>query len=172
MCIIGHSRHRLIVMWTAYFQALSFEIDPVKGHGLGRLVDRTELEERKVLVQVDLARQHRIASRLREAREMHLLIEELHHLLLSHSKGDVAHVQAPCLPRNCRSDDRYGRLRGIRYDVGGYLAGCLHSLVLQRSDVFEARWWHVPVERGLPTPRTTALSVRRTGSAAPPTIPW
>lgn len=170
---VRHSRHRLVVMWSTNLQTLSLEVDAIKGHGLRRLVNRAELEERKVLVQVDLARQHWISCSLCQSGQVHLLVEELHHLLLSHAERDVSHVQTTSLSSYRGAHHGHSRLRCVGDNVRGDLAGRLHRFVLQRGDVLEAGWGHVPVKRRLPAtgPSTaSASSPRGTGPTATPTV--
>lgn len=158
--VVRHAGHRLVVMWSPDLQALPLEVDSVEGHRLGRLVDRAELEERKVLVQVYLARQDGVTCGLRQSGEVHLLVEELHHLLLSHPKRDIAYVQATSLAGDCRAHDGHCRLGRVGDNVCGNLPGRLHGLVLQRGDVLEAGRGNVPVQRGLSTARPATPPVR------------
>jgi hypothetical protein len=108
----------------------TFKIDPVERHRLRRLVDGPELQKSEILVQIDLARQDRIAGGLSQTAQVHLLIKKLHHLLLGHPEGYVADVEAAGLSRDRRSDHRHGGLRRVRNDVGRNLTRRLHSLVL------------------------------------------
>ena len=50
------SSSSLVVVRPPELEALPLEVDAVEGHGLRRLVDAPELEEGKVLVEVDLGR--------------------------------------------------------------------------------------------------------------------
>lgn len=135
----------------------TLKIDTIEGHRLRRLVDRPELQKREILVQIDLTRQHRIPRGLSQPAQVHLLIEELHHLLLRHAERYVPDVQPSCLTGDGRTHDGNGRLRGVGDNVRGYLTGGLHRLVLERSDVLEAGRRHVPVEGGFAASRMAAL---------------
>ena len=48
------------------------KVDPVKSHARGGLVNGAELDEREILVQVDLAGDHWVASRLGQTAQVHL----------------------------------------------------------------------------------------------------
>ncbi|GMR53022.1 hypothetical protein PMAYCL1PPCAC_23217, partial [Pristionchus mayeri] len=96
----GHSRvgvvsrgHWLVVSRAANLQLLTHEVDPVEGHAYSGLVDGTELDEGEVLVQIDLAREDRIAGSLCQTTQVNLLVEEVDHHFLVASKGDVSHVE-------------------------------------------------------------------------------
>lgn len=147
---VRHSRHGLVVMRTADLQALSLEVDAVESHRLGGLVNGAELEESKVLVQIDLACENGVAGSLGQSGEMHLLVEELHHLFLADSERDVSHVQPPGLARNRGAHDGNSGLGSIGDNIRRNLSSRLHRFVLQRSDVLKTGRGHVPVQRGLP----------------------
>lgn len=166
--VLGHARHGLVVVRPPDLQTLPLEVDAIKGHRLRRLIDRPEFEEREILVQINLARQHRVAGGLRQARQMHLLVEELHHLVLGDPERDVAHVQAARLPRYRRTYNRYSCLGCVCYNVCGNLASCLHRLVLQWRNVFESRWGHIPIQRGLASAGSALL--RRCRPTALPVV--
>ena len=80
---------------------------------------------------------------------MHLLIEEVDHLLLGEAEGDVADIDPPGLPGDGAPDHRDGGLGSVRHEGGRDLARLLHALVLHRSDVFEPGRGNIPVQRRL-----------------------
>lgn len=138
-------------MWPSYLQTLPFEVDTIESHGLCGLINGSELQECKVFVQIYLARENWVAGGLCQAREMHLLIEKLHGLFFSNAEWNVADVQSSRLTRNSRAYDRHGCLRGVGDDISWNLARRLHSLVLQRRNVLESWWRHIPIQRRLAT---------------------
>ena len=50
----------------------------------------TDLQEGKVLIQVDLYSNDRVAFRLRQLRKLHLFVKEVLHLLLGCAEWDVS----------------------------------------------------------------------------------
>ena len=68
---------------------------------------------------------------LSETRQMHLLVEEVDHLLLGESEGDVAHVDSPRLARDGGAHHRHRGLRRVRHQGGRDLAALLHALILK-----------------------------------------
>ena len=122
-------------MRAAQLQTLPLEVNAVEDQGLRRLVDAVEIEEGKFLVQVDLARQYGVALGLCQTQEVHLLVEEVHYILLGHTKRDVAHIQPIRLPSEGRTHQGHRRLRHLRDHVGQDLPGRLHRPVLHRRDV-------------------------------------
>lgn len=158
--VLGHTRHGLVVVRPPDLKTLTFEIDAVEGHRLRGFIDGPELQEREILVQVDLTGQHGVAGRLRQPRQVHLLVEELHHLVFRHPEGDVAHVESAGLARDCRTYNGNSRLRGVRNYVCGNLPRGLHGLVLQGRDVLKPRRRHIPVQRRLSPARAPFLSRR------------
>ena len=85
---------RLVVARTSQLERLSFEADAVECHGRGGLVDGSTLEEGEVLVAVDMAGQDGVALGLRQTVEMHLLVEEVDHLVLVEPEGQVSDVDS------------------------------------------------------------------------------
>lgn len=69
-------------------------VHTIKSHSLRCFIYRPELQERKVFVEIYLARQHRIADGLSKSREMHLLVEKLHHLLFGHAEWNISNVKS------------------------------------------------------------------------------
>ena len=69
-------------------------------------------------------------SSLGQPVQMHLLVEEVYHLLLLEAKGQVAHVDPTGLPRHTGSDHGHGSLGRVWHQGGGNLARLLHALVL------------------------------------------
>ena len=100
---------------------------------------------------------------------MHLLIEEVNHLLFGETKGNISDVNPPGLAGDGRPDDGHGGLRRVGHERGGDLARLLHALVLHGRDVLEPRGRHIPVQTWLPPlarllPITVSASVSRSGS--------
>lgn len=93
-------------------------MNAVKGHGLGRLVDGSKFQKGKVFVQVDLTRQNGIPLGLRQTRQVHLLIKEVHHLLFGHAERDISDVKASRLARDGGPDHRDGRLGRLGHQGG------------------------------------------------------
>ena len=56
------------------------------------------LEESKILVPVDVTREDGIALRLGQTVQMHLLVEEVDHLLLVEAEWKVSNVNSSGLP--------------------------------------------------------------------------
>lgn len=44
---LGHSRQRLVIPRSPYFEGLALKVDSIKSHGLCRLINRTELSGKK-----------------------------------------------------------------------------------------------------------------------------
>lgn len=65
----------------------------IESHSLGCLIDRSEFQESKVLVEIDLTCQNRIADCLSKPREVHLLVEELHHLFFRYAEWNISDIQ-------------------------------------------------------------------------------
>ena len=80
---------------------------------------------------------------------MHLLIEEINHLLLGEPEWNISNVDPPGLSGDGASYHRHCGLGRVGHERGGYLAGLLHALVLHRGDVLEPRRWDIPVQRRL-----------------------
>ena len=80
---------------------------------------------------------------------MHLLIEEVDHLLLGEAEGNIADIDPPSLPCDGAPHNRDGGLGSVRHEGGGDLARLLHTLVLHWSNMFKPGRGDVPVQRGL-----------------------
>jgi len=103
-------RDGLIVVRTTQLQRLALEVDAVKCHALRCLVDGAALQESEILVAVDVTGEDRVAFGLSQAAQVHLLVEEVDHLLLVEAEGDVAHVDPPGLASDGTAYHRYSRL--------------------------------------------------------------
>merc|ERR1719219_2639162 len=86
------ARDWLIIMRATQFEGLALEVDAVECHRLSCFVDASALEEGKILVSVDVTRQYWIAFGLCQPTEMHLLVEEVNHLLFTEPEGNIAHI--------------------------------------------------------------------------------
>ena len=98
---------------------------------------------------------------------MHLLVEEVNHLLLRKPEGYISHVDSPGLTGDGGADNGHSSLEIHKYDCdqdnvimtlylrrvwhqgSGDLAALLHALVLHRRDVLKPRWRHIPVQTRL-----------------------
>ena len=86
---------------------------------------------------------------LSQTRQMHLLVEEVDHLLLGEAEGDVAHVDPPGLPGDGGAHHRHRSLGGVWHEAGRNLSSSLHGLVLHGGDVLKPWRGHIPVQGGL-----------------------
>ena len=106
---------------------------------------------------------------LSQTRQVHLLIEEVDHLLLGETEWNISNVDSPGLAGDGGPDHGDGGLRRVGHERGGDLARLLHALVLHGRDVLEPRGRHIPVQTWLPSlasllPITVSASVSRSGS--------
>ena len=130
----------------------TFKVDPIKSHGLGCLIRGATLQEGEVLISVDMASQDRVALGreilvypsykglvsyiaylcLSQTRQVHLLVEEVNHLLLRETEGDVAHVDSPGLPGDGGAHHRHCSLWSVWHQTSRDLSSSLQvsSLVI------------------------------------------
>lgn len=117
----------------------------VECHSLCCFVNGAELQEGEVLIEIYLTCQDWVADSLSQAGQVHLLVEELHHLLFSDAERNISNVKTSSLTGNGGPNNRNRSLWSICDDIRRNLPGGLHGLVLQRSDVLESWWWNIPV---------------------------